>query len=29
MLSNLRGSWRTPVHLALAGTVAMTMTMHT
>jgi Tfp pilus assembly protein PilO len=28
MLSNLRGSWRTPVHLALAGAVAMTMTVH-
>jgi Tfp pilus assembly protein PilO len=28
MLSNLRGSWRTPLRLALAGSVAMTMTVH-
>jgi Tfp pilus assembly protein PilO len=28
MLSILRGSWRTPVRLALAGAVAMTMTVH-
>jgi Tfp pilus assembly protein PilO len=28
MLSNLRGSWRTPLRLALAGAVAMTMTVH-
>jgi Tfp pilus assembly protein PilO len=28
MLSNLSGSWRTPVRLALAGAVALTMTVH-